>query len=82
MFTLENSKLRPLKPFDCFHPGGVVTKLLEARQVKPQDAELKEDWNSLMSLVELEAIANQPLVSTFSVKPAPQIYTDSKPEKL
>ena len=57
---------------------GVVTKLLEARQVKPQDAELKEDWNSLMSLVGLEAIANQPLMTNFIAKPAPQKYTDLK----
>lgn len=52
-----------------------VTALMEARQVKPQDAELKEDWNSLMQLVGLEAIANQPLVSNFTEKSVAQKST-------
>jgi Domain of Unknown Function (DUF928) len=52
-----------------------VTALMEARQVQPQDAELTEDWNRLMRLVGLEAIANQPFIPNFTAKSVSPRYT-------
>jgi hypothetical protein len=52
-----------------------ITALMEARQANPQAAELKEDWNSLMSLVGLEAISNQPFNPNFTAKSVVPRYT-------
>jgi hypothetical protein len=52
-----------------------IKALLEARQAKPKDVELKEEWTSLMGLVGLEAISDQPLISNFAAKSAAPRYT-------
>jgi hypothetical protein len=56
-----------------------VTALIEARQAKPQDTELKEEWTSLMGFVGLDTIANQSLIANFVAKPAARKYTDLMP---
>jgi Domain of Unknown Function (DUF928) len=45
-----------------------IAALLDARQAKPQQAELKAEWNNLMTLVGLETISDRPLISDFAMK--------------
>ncbi|HEY9613186.1 DUF928 domain-containing protein, partial [Allocoleopsis sp.] len=67
---LEQTKLQ--QKFLRYSEVGVwyeaVTALAELRRQNPQDASLKQEWDKLMQLIDLNAIAPEPITSMLTPK--------------
>jgi hypothetical protein len=68
----ELEQTKPQQKFLRYSEVGVwyeaVTALAELRRQNPQDAALKEEWDKLMQLIDLNAIAPEPITSMLTPK--------------
>jgi hypothetical protein len=69
------AQARPQEKIALYRQAGnwyeAVTTLAQLRRQKPDDANLKAEWTSLLQSIGLEAIAQEPITAVLTPKPQP-----------